>query len=136
MKNFGKKKFLGVFIFLAVFAAAVAIVMLLWNALIPPIVGWTAISYWQAAGLMILCRLLLGGFGHFGRFGRHHGNCRNCREKDFHYWHMMRGKMKGMSREEKREYMRKHMRFGMRFDAGAFCDDEATQAETGTAEEE
>jgi hypothetical protein len=128
MKNFRRKGFLGVFIFLAVFAAAIAIVMLLWNALIPSIIGWTAINYWQAAGLMLLSRLLLGGFGHFGKFGRHH---KSGRGKDFHYWHMMRGKMKGMSREEKREYMRRHMSF----DTDAFCDNKTTQAENGTAEE-
>ena len=59
MKNFRKKRLLGVLIFIAVFAAAIAIVMLLWNALIPSIIGWTTINYWQAAGLMILGRLLL-----------------------------------------------------------------------------
>jgi len=128
MKNFRRKKFLGVLIFLAVFAAAIAIVMLLWNALIPSIVGWTAINYWQAAGLMVLCRLLLGGFGRFGKFGRRHSGGRG---KDFHYWHMMRGKMEGMSRDEKREFMRKHMRF----DNGAFCNNKTTQAENGTTEE-
>lgn len=106
MKNFRRKKFLGVFIFLAVFAAGIAIAMLLWNALIPSIIGWTTINYWQAAGLMILSRLLLGGFGHFGKFGRH---SRRRQDKDFQYWHALRDKMKDMPLSERREYIRRHM---------------------------
>lgn len=109
MKNFRKKRFVGVLIFIAVFAAAIAVVMLLWNALIPSIIGWGAINYWQAAGLMILCRLLLGGFGRFGKF---RGGPRHFKEREesFRKWHVLRDRMQGMSREEKREYMRKHMR--------------------------
>lgn len=41
-------------------------VMLLWNALIPAIVGLPVITYWQALGLFVLCRLLFGGFGFGG----------------------------------------------------------------------
>lgn len=109
MKNFRKKRFLGVLIFIAVFAAAIAIVMLLWNALIPSIIGWGMINYWQAAGLMILSRLLLGGFGGFKKFRGGHHHHRERRE-GFRKWHILRDRMKDMSREEKREYMRKHMR--------------------------
>ena len=62
------RKITHVVIFIAVFAAIVAVVMLLWNALIPSITGWTTINYWQAAGLMVLTRLLFGGpWHHFGR---------------------------------------------------------------------
>lgn len=121
MKNFRRKRFLGILIFLAVFAGAVAIVMLLWNALVPSIIGWGVISYWQAAGLMILCRLLLGGFGRFGKFGRwhHHGH----KKEDFRHWHVLRDKMQGMTRDEKREFMRNHMRESHGFGRGFFgCD--------------
>ena len=53
-------------------ALGVAVTMWLWNALIPEIVGWKAINYWQSLGLLVLLRLLFGHFGHFGRggFGR------------------------------------------------------------------
>ena len=105
-----KKKFFGILIFLAVFAAAAAIVMLLWNALIPSIIGWTCINYWQAAGLMLLSRLLLGGLGgfrKFGRFGHHHrGHHKMKREEMIAF----REKMKDMSRDERREYIRERMR--------------------------
>ncbi len=108
MKNFKRKKIACVFIFIAVFAASIAVVMFLWNALIPSIIGWTTINYWQAAGLMILSRLLLGGFGRFGKFGRHSRHDRH--NKDFYYWHALRAKMQDMPLSERREYIRKHMR--------------------------
>ena len=37
------------------------LVMLLWNALTPSLFGWRAITFWQALGLLILCRILFGG---------------------------------------------------------------------------
>lgn len=40
-----------------------AIVMLLWNLLIPGIFGLISINFWQALGLLILARILFGGFG-------------------------------------------------------------------------
>lgn len=45
-----------------------AVVMLLWNLIIPAISPLTFISYWQAMGLFVLSRILFGGF----RFPRHH----------------------------------------------------------------
>lgn len=41
-------------------ALIVAVVMWLWNELIPRITGWNTINYWQALGLMILFRLING----------------------------------------------------------------------------
>lgn len=90
-----------VFAFIAIFAGIIAIVMLLWNALIPSIIGWSAINYWQAAGLMVLSRLLFGGFGrhwHGHRGWHHHKGHKHLHEK-----------LQGMSREEKREYIRQRM---------------------------
>ncbi|MBI3403271.1 MAG: hypothetical protein HY048_17810 [Acidobacteria bacterium] len=39
------------------------IVKLLWNWLVPPIIGWREITFWQAFGLLALCRILFGGHG-------------------------------------------------------------------------
>jgi hypothetical protein len=39
------------------------LVRFLWNWLIPPIFGWPQIDFWQAIGLLALCRILFGGFG-------------------------------------------------------------------------
>lgn len=47
--------------------------MLLWNNLAVSLLGWPVISFFQALGLMILGRLLTGGFGPRGWGGRHGG---------------------------------------------------------------
>ena len=39
------------------------IVRLLWNWLLPPLFGWHQVTFWQALGLLALCRILFGGFG-------------------------------------------------------------------------
>lgn len=39
------------------------IVMHLWNWLLPPLFGWHQITFWQALGLLALCRILFGGSG-------------------------------------------------------------------------
>ena len=41
-------------------------VMLLWNTLMPDILAVRPISYWQGVGLLLLARILVGGFGHGG----------------------------------------------------------------------
>lgn len=39
------------------------VVMWLWNAILPELLGLKVISFWQAVGLLILSRILFGGFG-------------------------------------------------------------------------
>ena len=39
------------------------VVRLLWNWLLPPLFGWRQITFWQALGLLALCRILFGGYG-------------------------------------------------------------------------
>lgn len=50
-----------------------SLVMALWNAVLPEITGLKRISFWQAIGLLLLCRILFGGWGGQrggGPFGR------------------------------------------------------------------
>ena len=42
------------------------VVLHLWNWLLPPLFGWREITFWQALGLLALCRILFGGFGFHG----------------------------------------------------------------------
>ena len=44
------------------------VVMSLWNWLMPALFGWRLISYWQALGILVLSKILFGGF--LGRPGR------------------------------------------------------------------
>lgn len=39
------------------------VVMLLWNWLAPALFGLRSVTFWQAIGLLALCRILFGGFG-------------------------------------------------------------------------
>jgi hypothetical protein len=55
-------------IILAVFLAFIFgyFVMLLWNWIMPLLFGLPEIDYWLAFGIIILSRLIFGGFGHGG----------------------------------------------------------------------
>jgi hypothetical protein len=88
---------------LAAVAGFGAAVLLLWNVLIPTIFGLAAINFWQALGLLALCRILFGGFGH----GRHVGRGGFYRNHIHEKWH-------NMSDEERREFL-KNRRFGHDF---------------------
>ena len=44
-------------------ALAGVVVMSLWNWLLPSLFGWPQITFWQALGLLVLCRILFGRFG-------------------------------------------------------------------------
>ncbi len=45
------------------------VVMNLWNWLVPAIFGLQSVNFWQALGLLLLSRILFGGFR--GSPGRH-----------------------------------------------------------------
>jgi hypothetical protein len=95
-----------VVIALAAVAGFSAIVMLLWNWLMPAIFGLASISIWQSLGLLALARILFSGLG-AGRFGGmgHHRN-------------PIHEKWKRMTAEERMEFMKKrpfHRCFGRDF---------------------
>jgi len=76
---------LGIVVFAAIGGG---VVMLLWNWLAPALFGLRFITFWQALGLLALCRILFGGFGLGG------GGHRNSRRR-----------MEGRIRERVRERM-------------------------------
>jgi|SRR5262252_10184059 len=74
----------------------------LWNWLLPALFGWPVITFWQALGLLVLCRLLFGGMGFRGGPGSRAG------------WRM-RERWAGMTPEERervRQKMGEHFGFG------------------------
>ena len=74
------------------------VVMHLWNWLLPPLFGWRMLTFWQALGLLVLCRVLFGRLGGHGPGPRRH-------------WH---GRCKKMTPEE-REKFRQAMAEGYSF---------------------
>ncbi|MDR0799348.1 MAG: hypothetical protein LBN18_06290 [Dysgonamonadaceae bacterium] len=79
-----------------VIAAFGAIVMLLWNWVIPGIFGCAAINYWQALGLLALSRIFFGGFGrHWMKAGMRH-----------HHHNPIREKWMKMTPEERKEFVK------------------------------
>jgi hypothetical protein len=78
------------------------VVMRLWNWLLPPLFGWRLITFWQAVGLLALCRIL---FGHHGWRGPGHSNFRR----------RMKERCRRMTPEERekfRQAMRERWDFG------------------------
>ncbi len=75
------------------------LLMTLWNWLMPQVFGLTILSFWQAAGLLLLSKLIFGfggGWGHKGHYAGHwkqHGAA-IWKEK-------MEEKLKTMSPEER-----------------------------------
>jgi hypothetical protein len=70
-----KARYLGKAVFALVALAVLGgLVMLLWNAVLPVVfAGAHSIDYLHALGLLILSRILFGGFrGHGGWHGRRH----------------------------------------------------------------
>lgn len=66
----------------AFLAAVIWLVMLLWNWLMPAMfVGARSIDYWQALGLLVLCKILFGG-GHGRWKGRHRWDSMTMDERE------------------------------------------------------
>lgn len=89
------------FIFMLAMAAAFLslvsfIVMTLWNNLLPEILHVQVITFWQAAGIFILCKLLFG-FGRMGGFGRNR----------MHAKHQMEDRIKTMTPEQRERFKEK-----------------------------
>jgi hypothetical protein len=58
-------------LFVLILAGLGFVVMSLWNWLMPVLFGLKLIGYWQAVGLILLSKILFGGFrGSAGRGGR------------------------------------------------------------------
>jgi hypothetical protein len=89
---------LGMLLFVAVGGG---IVQYLWNWLLPTLFGWREVSFWQALGLLALCRILFGGFG---LHGSGHSSMRRRMEEGY-------GRMTPEERERFRQRMRE--RFGL-----------------------
>jgi hypothetical protein len=78
------------------------IVLHLWNWLLPSLFGWRQITFWEAVGLLTLCRILFGGVS--GR-GFHRSNYRRRMAERCEH-------MTPEERERFRQRMRERFGFG------------------------
>jgi hypothetical protein len=92
----------GMVVFIAVGGV---VVQQLWNWLLPSIFGWRQITFWQALGLLVLCRVL------FGRLGVRGGSRGSFRRRMAERWERMT--------PEERERFRQGMRGRCGFDQPA-----------------
>ena len=60
--KYGRRKFAFVLLALAMVVIVGFVVMILWNWLMPVLFGLPTITYWQALGLLVLSKILFGGF--------------------------------------------------------------------------
>ena len=102
--RFGRKTgfFAMALVMIAGLGAMGALVMWLWNWLMPTLfTGAGQIDYWRALGLLLLSKLLFGGFGGGGRRG---------------HWHARREHWESMTPDERAQF-REHFksRWGSRF---------------------
>jgi len=102
MKNFLKHKMrgrstgeiVGIIIFGGIFITGLAILfgfvlMWLWNWIMPLVFDLPELTYWQAVGLFILSRILIGGFGNdcgSKSSSKHDGCGENKKKNDFSKW--------------------------------------------------
>lgn len=90
-KQFWIKKIIGFTLLALVIAGALGyVVMLLWNQVLAVVIsGVSLIGFWQALGLLLLSKILFGGFS-----GR-------CGGKGGHWKNEMKEKWQGMTPEER-----------------------------------
>ena len=91
-----KLKILPPVLFLAIAAVSGVMVMLLWNWLMPAIFGRVSINFWQALGILVLCRILFGSFG-----------AERCLKGMRHGRNHLREKWIKMTPEERKEFINK-----------------------------
>lgn len=93
MKKFWIKKGLLFFTFFIAFVLLLGLVVMgLWNAILPAVIGVKVITFTQALGILLLSKILFSGF---------HGGFKGRREQ----WKMkMQEKMGNMTPEEKEKF--------------------------------
>lgn len=94
----GGRIFMMVVFGVAIFTLVALITQLLWNWLVPTLFSGPFIGFWQAAGLLVLSKILFSGLGHKCHPGHRHGG----------YWkHRLYKKFSSMTPEEREEFKRK-----------------------------
>jgi hypothetical protein len=81
-KNWKRKIPLVILLATLGFVAFSWLVMILWNGILPAVLHTGTITFWQAAGILLLARLLFGGLK-----GRRHRMAYGCGKPANMNWH-------------------------------------------------
>jgi len=106
MRHRIRMKFLFIPLGIAAFFGVNYIVMQLWNNILPGVLHVGAITYWQAMGIFVLCKILFG-FGK-GLGGRGRGGAPWMRN-------LMQERFKNMTPEEREKFREKWEQGGTMF---------------------
>lgn len=111
-----KKFILMPIFFLLMGIAMTAVVMVLWNWLLPTLFGLTIITFWQALGILVLSKILFGGSwgkrghcchgGHGGHYAwkeKFKSKWQNMPEEDRKKWEEKFCGMKGKNQDSSKE---------------------------------
>lgn len=82
--------------------AMTAVVMVLWNWLMPALFGLTVITFWQALGVLVLSKILFGGF-----MGKRGGHCCHGGHNHYAWKEKFKSKWQNMSEEDRRKWEQK-----------------------------
>jgi len=116
-----KSKSIFIFLWILVLAAIGAVVMLLWNFLMPGIFGLAVINYWQAVGLFALAHIL---FGSFSRGHMMSGVWHERKNPIYEKW-------KKMTPEQQKEFINRRRQFGFGHSSGMDRFDKKEHGEQG-----
>jgi Ca2+/H+ antiporter, TMEM165/GDT1 family len=88
-----KKVFIVIF-FAGLMVVLVGVAMMIWNAILPEVIGVTEVNYWQMLGILFLSKLLFGG----NKFGSKNNKHKHKKSREW------REKFKNMTDEEKETF--------------------------------
>jgi ABC-type multidrug transport system fused ATPase/permease subunit len=112
MKGYFMKKCIAILFFVALAVVVFGLVVMgLWNWLIPALFSGPQISFAEALGILVLSKILFGGFS--GGWKRHH----HCCNHNPYSWKMkwkekMAARMSTMTPEEREKFKQKMQRCG------------------------
>jgi len=107
-------------LFVGLFLLVGLVVMTLWNAVLPALIGVKTIGFWQSLGLLALCRILFGGIGFKpGMFGK-------ARRRMHERWMQMTPEQREEFMQHRRAKFSHHEHFGWRSRRGDRTCDRAT----------
>ncbi|MCD8073072.1 MAG: hypothetical protein LUE10_07905 [Alistipes sp.] len=102
MNDISSRRLLWILAGIIAFFVVAAIVQWLWNCIIPWVIGFPPVTYWQGAGLLLLTRIL---FGRIGRLAPRGCGCPCCKNEDNSAKSASNRNLKDMEPLQREEYL-------------------------------